>query len=464
MPLRNFLVIFAVAIISFACYSVTAKNRYANLFAEVLEIVNKEALAGASEEELFTGAMDGMLRNLDEHCSFISDSGFREFKEDLKQEIGGVGIFVGMDPKSRTLMVLAPMPNTPAYESGIQAGDLIVSIAGEPTLDKAQWDVIQKLRGPVGETVDLEILRGENVLFKTLTRAKIPIESAHGDYRKPDGNWNFFLKDHPNVAYIRLSQFGEMTGGEMKSALQSLPSNVEGLILDLRANPGGLLDIAVEICDMFLEADLPIVRIKGRDKLLIREYTSTAGTELLADLPVCILVDRYSASASEIVSGCLQDHKRAVLIGEQSYGKGTVQDIIPIQYNKSLLKLTTSSYWRPSDKQIDRNDPESQKSKVWGVQPSQGFAIEMSDDEIIENIKHRQQRTSLGIGGLVPETEDDQTKDETPSELNQTESSEAEVEEVKTEEKSSLKVPHVDRPLETAIEFILSQVSKKLAS
>ncbi len=464
MPLRNFLVIFAVAIISFACYSVTAKNRYANLFAEVLEIVNKEALAGASEEELFTGAMDGMLRNLDEHCSFISDSGFREFKEDLKQEIGGVGIFVGMDPKSRTLMVLAPMPNTPAYESGIQAGDLIVSIAGEPTLDKAQWDVIQKLRGPVGETVDLEILRGENVLFKTLTRAKIPIESAHGDYRKPDGNWNFFLKDHPNVAYIRLSQFGEMTGGEMKSALQSLPSNVEGLILDLRANPGGLLDIAVEICDMFLEADLPIVRIKGRDKLLIREYTSTAGTELLADLPVCILVDRYSASASEIVSGCLQDHKRAVLIGEQSYGKGTVQDIIPIQYNKSLLKLTTSSYWRPSDKQIDRNDPESQKSKVWGVQPSQGFAIEMSDDEIIENIKHRQQRTSLGIGGLVPETEDDQTKDETPSELNQTESSEAEVEEVKTEEKSSLKVPHVDRPLEKAIEFILSQVSKKLAS
>jgi len=393
MPLRNFLVIFAVAIISFACYSVTAKNRYANLFAEVLEIVNKEALAGASEEELFTGAMDGMLRNLDEHCSFISDSGFREFKEDLKQEIGGVGIFVGMDPKSRTLMVLAPMPNTPAYESGIQAGDLIVSIAGEPTLDKAQWDVIQKLRGPVGETVDLEILRGENVLFKTLTRAKIPIESAHGDYRKPDGNWNFFLKDHPNVAYIRLSQFGEMTGGEMKSALQSLPSNVEGLILDLRANPGGLLDIAVEICDMFLEADLPIVRIKGRDKLLIREYTSTAGTELLADLPVCILVDRYSASASEIVSGCLQDHKRAVLIGEQSYGKGTVQDIIPIQYNKSLLKLTTSSYWRPSDKQIDRNDPESQKSKVWGVQPSQGFAIEMSDDEIIENIKHRQQRS-----------------------------------------------------------------------
>ena len=459
MPLRNFLVIFAVAVISFACYSVTAKNRYANLFAEVLEIVNKEALAEASQEELFTGAMDGMLSNLDEHCSFISDNGFREFEEDLKQEIGGIGVFVGMDSKRKTMIVLAPMPNTPAYEAGIQAGDLIVSIAGEPTADKAQWDAIQKLRGPVGETVELEIVRGEDTLFKTLTRAKIPIESAHGDYRKPDGNWNFFLKDHPNVAYIRLSQFGEMTGGEMKAALHSLPSNAEGLIIDLRANPGGLLDIAVEICDMFLEADLPIVRIKGRDKLLLREYTSTAGTELSNDLPVCILIDRYSASASEILSGCLQDHERAVLIGEQSYGKGTVQDIIPIQYNKSLLKLTTSSYWRPSDKQIDRNDPESQKSKVWGVQPSQGFAIEMSDDEIIENIKHRQQRTSLGIGGLEPKAEDDQTSDEAPSESDSTESSEEE-----TEEDSSPKVPHVDRPLEKAIEFIQSRSSKKLAA
>ena len=256
------------------------------------------------------------------------------------------------------------------------------------------------MRGPVGETVELEIRRGEDTLQKTLTRAKIPIESAHGGSRNPNGSWNFVLKDHPEIGYIRLSQFGEMTGDEMRAALKSLPDNVEGLIFDLRANPGGLLDVAVKICDMFMESGLPIVRIKGREKELIHEYRSTAGTKFPADLPVCILIDRYSASASEIVSGCLQDHGRAVLIGEQSYGKGTVQDIIPIQQNKSLLKLTTASYWRPSDRQIDKHDPEAQRTKIWGVQPDDGFAIEMSDEELIANL---QQRNSLDLNGLVPE-------------------------------------------------------------
>ena len=322
MPLRNFLVILVVAVVSFACYSVTAKNRYANLFGEVMDIVNKEALKEVPRDELFSKAVGGMLEDLDRHSMFISDGGFREFKEDLQQEFGGVGMYVGLDPESEMLMVLAPMPNTPAGKADIHVGDLIVSIAGEPTFGKSRTDAVKELRGPVGQTVDLEIQRGDDTLFKTLTRAKIPIESAHGDSRKSDGSWNFILKDHPEIGYIRLSQFGEMTGDETRAALQSLPDDIEGLIIDLRANPGGLLDIAIEICDMFLEADLPIVRIKGRGKVLIREYKSTSGTELPIDLPVCILIDRFSASASEIVSGCLQDHGRAVLIGGPVLWKG----------------------------------------------------------------------------------------------------------------------------------------------
>ena len=280
MPLRNFLVILVVAVVSFACYSVTAKNRYANLFAEVMDIVNKEALKEVPRDELFNKAIGGMLKDLDKHSTFISDSGFREFTEDLQQEFGGVGMYVGMDPETETLMVLAPMPNTPAHRAGIQVGDLIISIAGKTTAEKTRAEAVKELRGPVGETVSLKIQRGDEILSKTLTRAKIPIESAHGDFRKPDGNWNFVLKDHPEIGYIRLSQFGEMTGDEIRTALQSLPDNVEGLIFDLRANPGGLLDMAVEICDMFLEEGLPIVRIKGREKVLIREYQSTAGTEV----------------------------------------------------------------------------------------------------------------------------------------------------------------------------------------
>ena len=460
MPLRNFLVILVVAVVSFACYSVTAKNRYANLFAEVLEIVNTEALEveKAQQDKLFGNAIKGMLKDLDEHSRFISDSGFREFKEDLQQEFGGVGMYVGLDAETQTLMVLAPMPNTPAYEAGIQVGDLIVEIAGVPTVGKSRSDAVKELRGPVGETVDIKIQRGDDTLFKTLTRAKIPIESAHGGFRKPDGTWVFVLKDHPEIGYIRLSQFGEMTDSEMRAALKSLPDNVEGLIFDLRANPGGLLDVAVEICDMFLESGLPIVRIKGREKKLIREYQSTAGTELPAGLPVCILIDRYSASASEIVSGCLQDHGRAVLIGEQTYGKGTVQDIIPIQHNRSLLKLTTASYWRPSDRQIDRHDPEAQKTKVWGVQPDDGFVVEISDEELIENLQHR---NSLDVSGLVPDDEEDLSDptgdgDAAPSEDSTTDDLSSD-----DSPTPDLKVPHVDRPLQKAIEFIQSRESSK---
>jgi len=348
-------------------------------------------------------------------------------------------------------MVLAPMPNTPAHEAGIQVGDLIISIAGESTVGKSRSEAVKELRGPVGETVDLQIQRGSDTLFKTLTRAKISIESTHGDFRKPDGTWNYFLKDNPEIGYIRLSQFGEVSGEETKAALQALPKNVKGLILDLRANPGGLLDIAVEICDMFLEEGLPIVRIRGRGKTLIHEYESTAGTELPIDLPVCILINRESASASEIVSGCLQDHGRAVLVGEQSYGKGTVQDVIPIQQNKSLLKLTTASYWRPSDRPIDRTTEIAKKTKVWGVQPDTGFALEISEEELIQNFK---QRTSLQLNGLDGEQSDsdasaDDTEEGDPSD-DATDADEKE--------------PHVDRPLMKAIEYLKSRSTIKLAA
>jgi carboxyl-terminal processing protease len=434
MPLRNILVILLAIVASLACYSVAAKNRYANLFAEVMNVVNEEALREVPREKLFNGAMIGMLSGHDKHSTFISDRGFHEFKEDMQQEFGGVGMYVGTDPESKMLMVLAPMPNTPAYEAGIHVGDLIVSIEGQPTADKSRAEAVEKLRGPIGELVELEIKRGETTVVKSLKRARIPVESAHGDYREADGSWNFRLKDHDSIGYIRLSQFGEKTTAEMKRALESLPENTSGLIIDLRANPGGLLDVAVDICDMFLPADLPIVRIRGRNRVLKDEYFSAAGTVVPSSLPVCILIDRFSASASEIVSGCLQDHRRAVLIGEQSYGKGTVQDIIPIQKNKSLLKLTTASYWRPSGKQIDRNDEESQKTKTWGVQPNDGFAIEMSSEELLENLKKRSARDVESLNSGVPNADTATSGDNA----------------------DKPKETHVDRPLMKAIEYFQS--------
>jgi carboxyl-terminal processing protease len=453
MPPRNVLVILLAAVVSLACYSVAAKNRYANLFAEVMDVVEEEALKELPREKLFAGAMNGMLKEIDRHSSFISDQGFREFREDMQQEFGGVGMYVGTDPETNMLMVLAPMPNTPAFDAGIHVGDVIVSIEGQPTAEKSQTEAVEKLRGPIGESVKLEIKRGEETVVKTLTRARIPVESAHGDYRDPDGRWNFRLKEHPSIGYIRLSQFGEKTADEMRQALDALPAQAKGLILDLRSNPGGLLDVAVSICDMFLEADLSIVKIRGREKEIKEEYYSTSEAIVSPKLRVCILVDRFSASASEIVSGCLQDHGRAILIGEQSYGKGTVQDVIPIQRNKSLVKLTTASYWRPSDKQIDRNDEESIRTKIWGVQPDVGFAIEMSPEEYIENLKQRSSRDveTLAEGDKATPRSDAESVPK-PSQND-----------AETDGKP-LK-PHVDRPLQKAIEYLQSfSVPQKIAA
>jgi carboxyl-terminal processing protease len=458
MPLRNFLVIALAVVISLACYSVAAKNRYANLFAEVMDVVNQEALREIPKKELFEGAMNGLLRGLDEHSVYISDQGFKAFNEDMKQEFGGVGMYVETDPKTKMLMVLAPMPGTPAYEAGIHVGDLIVTIAGEPTVDKARIDAVKSLRGPIGETVDVEIRRGEQSFVKSLKRAKIPIESTHGDYRMPDGKWVFQLQDEPNIGYIRLSQFGEKSAKEFAKALEDIQPGVRGLIIDIRANTGGLLHIAVDICDMFLEDNLPIVRIRGRNRELKNEYLSESGTLFPADMPVCILMDRYSASASEILAGCLQDHGRAVLIGEQTYGKGTVQDIIPIQQNKSMLKLTTASYWRPSGKHIDRNGAEAKRTETWGVQPDAGFEIEMDADELLQNLRSRNARDVEGLSPATKEIMDevDKAKTETGSDI--PESPTTPSESTETDDQETIRMPHVDRPLQKAIEYLQSRI------
>ncbi|MEL7497093.1 MAG: S41 family peptidase [Planctomycetota bacterium] len=480
MPPRNLLAILLTIVFSLACYSVASRNKYANLFAEAMDVVNREALHPVERDELFVGAMNGMLQDLDEHSVYISGQNYKSFDEDLKQEFGGVGMYVEVDPKSKMLMVLAPMPNTPAFESGMQVGDLIVSIEGEPTYGKVRAEAVKKLRGPIGESVKLEVKRGEQLLNKSITRARIPVESVHGDYRNPDGSWQFYLKEHPEIGYIRLSQFGEKSADEVREALEEIAANreIKGLILDIRANSGGLLDVAVEICDMLIEPGLPIVKIRGRNRVVREQYDARSAPVFPSNIPVCVLIDRYSASASEILAACLQDHERAVMIGEQTYGKGTVQDIIPIQRGESILKLTTASYWRPSGKNIDRNDEISQETKVWGVQPDDGFAIEQTIEDLLRNLKSRNARDIEGLAsgaeellsqirdaedeqtttdsdngdeGVDPDDDSSSSTDETPEDQSQNVQSSDEVEAGKTD---GAEAPHVDRPMQRAIEHL----------
>lgn len=483
MPPRNLLVIALTSVISLACYSVASKNRYANLFAEAMSVVDGNSLRVIPREDLFVSAMKGMLSDLDEHSMYISGDFFKLFDEDIKQEFGGVGMYVDIDPKTEQLVVLAPMPNTPAYEADLRSGDQIVSIADVETKGKTRQESIKLLRGPIGESVALEIDRGDQRLEKSLSRATIPVDSVHGDFRSKTGHWNFTLKDHPRIGYIRLIQFGEKTHEEATEAIEQIHGKIDGLIIDLRNNPGGLLDVAVDICDMLLPADLPIVSTRGRGQVVISEHFSKSKPKLSSTIPVCVLVNRESASASEIVAGCLQDHQRAVVVGEQSWGKGTVQNVIPIQRGHSALKLTTASYWRPSGKNIDRFDPISIETNVWGVQPTEGYAIEQTDEDVFENSRARNLRD---LQGLVSPQEAELITNMRANRVRESNGDDAEVPALQifpsedVDDDTELEVPavdpdesntntdstepHVDRPLQRAIEYFQSLIENQIAA
>lgn len=465
MPVRNIFIIALTAVISLACYSAASKNRYANLFAEALNVVDNQALKDIPRRKLFNSALQGMLQNMDEHSMYITDEMFRVFDEDMKQEFGGVGFYVDNNPATKRLTVLAPIPDSPAFEAGIQAGDIIAEIDGKNTDGLDRSEAIELMRGPNGEAVKLVVERNSKRITMDLERAVISVPSVQGDFRNPDGSWNYFLESNPKIGYIRLLQFGVKSVDEIQVALAEVEKSREALVLDLRNNTGGLLDGAVAICDMFLDDSKTIVRIRGREARLLQEEMATDRTVFDLKKPLVILVNRMSASASEIVAGCLQDHKRAVIVGEQSWGKGTVQHVISIERGKSALKLTTARYWRPSGEYIDRSDEEAKKTGVWGVQPNEGCKIELTEEMLFENARQRNIRDLRGLvraaGGEIPDRlkdnpNDDQKTDETIIADPENQST--------ADQPATLLMPHVDQPLQKAIEIIESAMVKQAAA
>lgn len=452
MPSRNLLLIALTIVVSLACYSVASRNRYANLFAEAIEVIDKESLKRTSREDLFVAAMEGMLKDLDEHSMYIYGEMYQMFDEDLRQEFGGVGVYVEMDPRSKRLTVLAPMPNTPASKGDFQPGDQVTAIDGESVEGMDQRQVVKLLRGPVGVPFEITFDRGGESIIKEVERERIAVDSVHGDSRVKNG-WNFHLQDHSNIGYVRLVQFGRNTATELSAALEQM-GQVDGLIIDLRNNTGGLLDVAVDVCDLFLPDNKKIVTTKVRDHEIDVVAKSDSPEKSNPRMPICILVNRNSASASEVVSGCLQDHGRVTVIGEQTWGKGTVQNVIPIQRGESALKLTTASYWRPSGKHIDRYDDIAKETKTWGIQPDKGWEIELSEVDIFKNSRLRYVRELKGL--LTPEQ---LRMAQEISRLNMLATEEKmEAEALGDSEEEPLKndplVPHVDRPLQRAIEFM----------
>ncbi len=311
------------------------------LFSDVLSIVRKSYVEDVDMKDLIYGAVDGMLATLDPHSSFMPPDVYKEMKVDTRGEFGGLGIEITM--RDGVLTIVSPIEDTPAHRVGLKAGDQIVKIEDKVTKDLGIMDAVKLMRGPKGSEITITIVRESFDRPKefTLTREIIKIRSVKART----------LEDR--YGYVRITQFQESTAEDLKSSLEALRAegsgSLNGLILDLRNNPGGLLDQAVKVSDTFLRDGL-IVYTDGREGGSKMKFTAyEAGTE--PDYPMVVLINGGSASASEIVSGALQDHDRAVVLGTQSFGKGSVQTIIPLS-DDSGLRLTTARYYTPKGTSI----------------------------------------------------------------------------------------------------------------
>lgn len=321
--------------------SAEMQDTYKNLeiFSSVLSIIQQNYVEEIDTQAVIEGAIKGMLASLDPHSSFMKPDDFKELQVETKGSFGGIGIEITI--KDGLLTVVSPIEGTPAFKKGLKAGDKIIRIEGEPTKDLSLVDAVKKLRGPKGTEVTISIHReGWNELKEiTIIRDVIPLHSVRSKVLEP------------GYAYVRITNFQTKTTQDLKKALDDLTEEEEirGLILDLRNNPGGLLDQSIKVANLFLDNGV-IVSTRGRLKDQNIEYKAHAHGKTYF-FPLIVLVNEGSASASEIVAGALQDHKRALILGAQTFGKGSVQTIIPMQEGAGL-RLTTARYYTPNGTSI----------------------------------------------------------------------------------------------------------------
>ena len=312
-----------------------------DLFGEVLENIKKDYVDDVNQSEIMDSAINGVLQSLDPYSAYLSPELFKEMQTDTKGEFGGLGIEIGME--AGVVKVISPIDDTPAAKAGIKSGDYIVKIGGEQVQGKSLLEAVKLMRGPVGTSIDLTIRR-KNVkkpLEFKIVRKIIEVQSVSSR----------LLGEKKNLAYIRLKSFNENSDKQFLKSVKKFEQKkkLTGYVLDLRNNPGGLLTQAINITDFFLD-DGEIVSTKGRKISETRKFFARKGDENKGK-PIIVLINNGSASASEIFAGALKDHKRAIIIGENSYGKGSVQSIIPLQ-NGGGMRLTISKYYLPSGKSI----------------------------------------------------------------------------------------------------------------
>ncbi len=467
MSRRNLYWLLGIVTVSFFGFAVasSAPSRERNenyelvrLMVEVMQEVEQKYVIELDSErkrKLAEDMINGGLERLDPHSQYINPREYKQFNKQSKGKFGGIGVQIGYDRQNRGLLqIISPMPGTPAYDAGILAGDVVVKIDGKSTDNMRLAEAVDLIQGEAGQKITITVLHegAHNPVDVEMVRDEIHIQSVLGDRRKTDNlkEWEFLYDKEAKIGYVRLINFSETAAKELKSALEELEkAGARGLVLDLRNNPGGLLRAAVEISNLFLKEG-KIVSTKGRNhKDEVYEVRPENTLPYFAErFPIAILVNRYSASASEIVSAALQDNGRAVIVGERSYGKGSVQNVIEMEGNKSALKLTTASYWRPNGKNIHRF-PESKDKDDWGVKPDESFEVVLKDEDRVEYASWRSDRDV--VRKKKAEADKPVSRHAQPSAPEQKD---------KTEKEVKVKKEFKDRVLEKALEHLRKEVEK----
>ena len=328
----------------FSNTSVFSKNNLyekIDLFGEVLENIQKDYVDDVDQSDMMDSAINGVLQSLDPYSAYMSPELFEEMQTDTRGEFGGLGIEIGME--AGVVKVISPIDDTPAAKAGIKAGDYIVKIGNEQVQGKSLLEAVKLMRGPVGTSIELTVRRKKvkKPLEFKIERKIIEVQSVSSK----------IIGEEKNLGYIRLKSFNENSDKQFLKSVKEFEkkSKIRGYVVDLRNNPGGLLTQAINITDFFLE-DGEIVSTKGRKVSETRKFFARKGDEIKGK-PIVVLINNGSASASEIFAGALKDHKRAIILGENSYGKGSVQSIIPLR-NGGGMRLTISKYYLPSGKSI----------------------------------------------------------------------------------------------------------------
>ncbi|MEW6758784.1 MAG: S41 family peptidase [Acidobacteriota bacterium] len=359
------------------------------VFQEVGRLVRERSAEGPGSGALLKASMDGMLHALDPHSAYYPPDVYKDLMEDQEGKFSGLGLLVTKPSATSPLLVVTPMPDTPASRAGVRAGDLILEVDGEATDKMTSREAVRRLKGPEGTAVTIKLGRGSSApVSLTLKRAPIPKHTVPYAFLMEGG-----------VGYLKVNTFGQTTAEEVETNLKGLlAGGIKSLVLDLRDNPGGSLNAAVEVASLFLDRGQTVASVRGRTVGIVRSFRATR-RGAYADLPVAVLLNLGSASASEIVAGALQDHDRAVVVGERSWGKGLVQTVSPLE-NQGAVAITTGRYFTPSGRLIQRDYGASYDAYYFPEQQPEGRE---ESAQRVQEAHTDAGRTVFGGGGIAPD-------------------------------------------------------------